>query len=165
MPIRPDKRSDCSRCVALCCIAYPAERSPGFAATKAAGEPCPNLDSCGQCRIYDRRTEAGFSGCLEFECFGAGQYVVQQLFGGRDWRDDPALLAPMLDSFHIVRKACDLLYLVDYAREHASAETLDRIEAELVAIASSSDVTGKTVRLCVCETELKRLFESFAPAP
>ena len=165
MPIRPEKRSDCSRCAALCCIAYPAEKSPGFAASKRAGEACPKLDRAGKCTIYGRRTEQGFSGCLEYECFGAGQHVVQELFGGRDWRDDPALLSPMLECFLTVRKACDLLYLIDYARERGVPDrelaTLAALEEELVAIAGTREAPGSHAVLDRIERHLRSLFAGF----
>ena len=43
MATRLESRSDCTRCAALCCIAYPSEDMPGFAAAKEAGQPCPKL--------------------------------------------------------------------------------------------------------------------------
>lgn len=133
-------RSDCERCAALCCIAYPSDQMPGFAARKEAGEPCPRLDACGRCTIYERRVDEGFAGCLEFECFGAGQHVTQVLFEGRDWRDDPAMLAPMGARFLAVRPAFDLLYLIGFARSQLSdVAELDVIEAELSELVSTGN--------------------------
>ena len=56
-----ETRSDCSRCAALCCIAYPSEEMPGFSAAKQAGQACPKLGSDGLCTIYTRRAEDGSS--------------------------------------------------------------------------------------------------------
>ena len=106
-------RSDCAQCAALCCIAYPSEDMPGFAAHKQAGEPCPNLDACGACTIYEDRARLGFAGCIAFECFGAGQFVTQTVFGGRDWRTDPSAMPAMVDTFLRLRPAFDLLYLAE----------------------------------------------------
>lgn len=159
--VRPEKRSDCDRCAALCCIAYPSDDMPGFAAAKGPGEPCPKLDSCGRCTIYETRSEEGFAGCEAFECFGAGQHVVHVLFGGRHWRDDPGVMAPMVEAFVIVKKACELLYLVDYARgrevSDADLDLLDDLERQLVAVAN--EPASATV-LPGIEQRLRDLFET-----
>ena len=97
---------------------------PGFAASKDAGEPCPNLDTCGQCRIYPDRAELGFAGCIGFECFGAGPYVTQTLFAGHDRLGDPGVLRAMCEAFLERRRGFELLYLVDHARATASASDL-----------------------------------------
>jgi len=156
-------RSDCSRCAALCCIAFAAEEMPGFAASKNAGEPCPNLDHCGACRIYTHRSESGFAGCIAFECFGAGQFVTQTDFGGRDWRQDPALLAPMTDAFLAVRRLFELNYLVDHARNTAalneqSRSELDAIGGEVEALAKSRDAAA----LRTLEARLRAVYATFA---
>lgn len=137
---KPAIVSDCDRCAALCCIAYPSDDMPGFAARKDAGEPCPRLDNCGRCTIYHRRKEEGFAGCLEFECFGAGQHVTQALFAGVDWRDDPALLPKMVQLFLAVRPAFDLLYLIEFARgQLADTDALDTLERELTALVATRE--------------------------
>jgi hypothetical protein len=132
-------RSDCSRCAALCCIAFPSDEMPGFSASKQAGEPCPKLDQGGRCTIYDRREQEGFGGCIRFECFGAGQHVTQTLFGGRDWRDDPRLLDPMVEAFLSSRRVFELLYLVNHAKEReldpGQTETIEALKEELAEIA------------------------------
>jgi hypothetical protein len=160
-------QSDCSRCAALCCIAFPAEKSPGFAVSKAGGEPCPHLDTCGACAIYDERAESGFAGCLQFECFGAGQRVVQGLFNGRSWQDEPDLLEPMIEAFLTSRKACELLFLVSYARgelaEGADLAQLDEWEARLDAIASTGAGPGIAAELDGIERHLRSLFTAIKP--
>lgn len=169
MPPRPEKRSDCDRCAALCCIAYASEKTPGFAAEKEAGEPCPNLDSCGECKIYSQRVELGFSGCLEYECFGAGQHVVQHRFGGKDWRDDPAILSPMLEAFLQTRKACDLLYLTDYARDRPMGKgeraALEVMERELTILASEPVSPEASASLLKIESTLRASFARLERKP
>ena len=68
MAVPLENRSDCTRCAALCCIAYPSQDMPGFAAAKDAGEACPKLANDGQCTIYANRADQGFAGCIRFEC-------------------------------------------------------------------------------------------------
>jgi len=162
MMVKPERQSDCSRCAALCCIAFPAGDMPGFSASKQAGEPCPKLDSCGRCTIYDRREQEGFRGCIAFECFGAGQHVVQHLYSGRDWRDDPALLAPMSASFLAVRKGFELLYLVDWARSRGPGPDieaqLDRAEAELLELVAQREASPHAAVTDRIDRELRDLF-------
>ena len=158
-----ETRSDCSRCAALCCIAYPSDEMPGFAASKAAGEPCPKLDPGGACAIYERREKEGFSGCIRYECFGAGQHVVQHLFGGRDWRDDPALLTPMVEAFLAMRPVSDLLYLANYAAERIGTEDIPRLTQlaeRLTVLAQSRDGLDDAKAIAQAERDLRALFAS-----
>jgi len=74
---------DCARCVALCCVVLPFARSHEFAFGKAAGEPCRHLAGSA-CSIHRELLGAGMRGCVSYECFGAGQQVVQVTYAGRD---------------------------------------------------------------------------------
>lgn len=160
-----ETRSDCSRCAALCCVAYPSEEMPGFSAAKEAGQLCPKLAADGLCTIYARRAEEGFAGCIRFECFGAGQHVVQSLFDGRDWRDDEALLAPMVDAFLAMRPVSDLAYLVDRALGVAPADpTLSELKEELADIARSRETLADTARIARAGQAVRRAYASLDPA-
>ncbi len=90
---------DCGRCAGLCCVAFAFDRSESFGIDKAVDEPCPNLGAGAVCAIHDHLPKAGFPGCAAYDCHGAGQVVVQEMFAGRSWQDDPALLAPMTRAF------------------------------------------------------------------
>lgn len=161
MPPQLETRADCSRCAALCCIAYPADDTPGFAASKAAGEPCPHLGDCGACRIYTRREQQGFTGCIRYDCFGAGQHVVQTLFGGRDWRDDPALLEPMVTAFLAMRPVSDLLLLAERALASAPpdiAGPLGAVRTELEEIAAAPQGLDSGVRLSRAGAALRDIY-------
>ena len=105
-------RADCTRCAALCCVALAFDCSELFGFDKPAGEPCRHLSGEGRCRIHAERDARGFGGCIAYDCLGAGQYVTQELFGGRSWRDDPALLRPMLDAFAAVREVHELVSIL-----------------------------------------------------
>lgn len=167
MAARLETCSDCSRCAALCCIAYPSDDMPGFAASKQAGEACPKLDDDGRCTIYERREEAGFSGCIRFECFGAGQHVVEHLFNGRDWREDPALLRPMVEAFLAMRPVSDLAFLVSRALQTAPAERvateLVRLQEELADIGSSLESLAQTGRVARAQVAVRRVYAEIDP--
>ena len=107
---RHELRADCSRCAALCCVAPTFAASADFAIDKPAGRPCPKLQSDFGCGIHDRLREENFPGCDVFDCFGAGQQVVQVTFGQQDWRTSPDVASSMFDSFTVMRQLHELLW-------------------------------------------------------
>ncbi len=139
-------QSDCSNCAALCCMTFEFEVSDEFAISKPAEAACPNLDACGQCKVHDALEDLGFRGCAVFECYGAGQRVTQELFGGRTWQEDASLVRPMARRFRQVRRLHELLMLLeaaavlplsseDEACRKAHAEKIDGVVAQ-----SSEDI-------------------------
>jgi hypothetical protein len=101
-------RADCSRCVAICCVAPAFAASADFAIDKPAGVPCPNLRSDDGCSVHDRLRPLGFPGCAVFDCFGAGQQVTQVTFGG--------VRGPLLfDAFTVMRQLHELLWYLNEA--------------------------------------------------
>lgn len=104
-------KTDCSKCAALCCIALAFDKGRDFAFDKNPGQPCPNLNH-HLCSIHDRLDNEGFSGCVKYDCLGAGNRVVQEIFNGRSWQDEPILTRPMIEAFSGMRevhKRIDLL--------------------------------------------------------
>lgn len=132
-------RADCARCAALCCVAFAFDRSEQFAVDKAAGEVCLHLTTCAACGIHAERARRGFSGCVRYDCLGAGQRVVQELFGGASWQDQPDLLQPMLRAFAVVRRAHEVLVLLEAAKRlplaRAERWELERLERSVQAMA------------------------------
>lgn len=159
---RTDLKADCTQCAALCCVAFPFDRNEDFAIDKAAGEPCLHIGACGECRIHHSRPERGFSGCVAFECFGAGQRVVQTMFKGRSWQDEPALLRPMMEAFRPMKKACELLFAVSYAKRqrllpHTRAR-LDEIEDILDDLTDNMGAGNFNGTLPEIEREVRGIF-------
>ncbi|EAQ03596.1 hypothetical protein OB2597_03212 [Pseudooceanicola batsensis HTCC2597] len=138
----PSLEEDCSRCAALCCLSLAFDRGEDFAFDKPAGTPCPNLRGHA-CGIHDRLRPEGFAGCVRYSCGGAGQRVVQEIFAGQSWRDDPALVAPMMEAFRGMRAVQDCLALLSAAAglplEHRDRETLDQLTATLMPEALDFD--------------------------
>ncbi|WP_436497830.1 pentapeptide repeat-containing protein [Actinokineospora sp. HUAS TT18] len=131
-------RADCSRCAALCCVGLAFAKSADFALDKPAGRPCVNLLADHRCGIHTRLRDSGFQGCTVYECFGAGQQVVQVTFGGRTWRD-PAIAQRQFDAFGVLRVLHELLWYLTDARTFAPtlAAELDRAYAETTRLAAS----------------------------
>lgn len=117
-------RGDCARCAALCCVVPAFARSSDFAFDKPALTPCRNLLADHRCGIHDSLRGQGMVGCTVYDCFGAGQRVTQETFGGASWRDDPELLVAMAEVFPQVRLLHEVLrYLVE-ARTLPRADVL-----------------------------------------
>jgi hypothetical protein len=135
MMTMPSLVPDCEHCAALCCVALAMDAGGQFAIDKPAGERCLNLDDCGRCRVHARLEVLGFGGCVQFDCLGAGQRVVADLFGGRSWLSEPELLEPMSHSFHLMRQVQDLHHLLDLASrwdlEPPEVSGLAQLRAEL----------------------------------
>lgn len=123
-------RADCSRCAGLCCVALPFARSSDFAFTKSAGDPCGNLTEGFGCGIHTRLRSSGMRGCTVYDCFGAGQQVVQGTYAGETWRDG-APAAEMFEVFPVVKNLHELLwYLTDALAHEAAAPEHPALHAE-----------------------------------
>jgi hypothetical protein len=101
---RAELEADCTRCLALCCVGPAQTASADFAVDKPPGRPCVHLRGDDRCGIHDELRERGFAGCVAYDCFGAGQQVVQVTFAGRRTRE-PAMDAvlPVLRQLHELR--------------------------------------------------------------
>ena len=119
--------------------------------------PCPHLAGDFGCGIHADLRGRGFPGCDVFDCFGAGQQLVQVTFGGADWRTSPELAGPMFAVFPVLRQLHELLwYLAEVPTLPAAAPLhgeARRLERETSALASSSedslarlDVAGHSAR-------------------
>jgi uncharacterized protein YjbI with pentapeptide repeats len=113
--VRLGLRADCGSCFGLCCVALPFAASTDFAIDKDAGRPCPNLGEDFRCGIHTRLRQEGFSGCVVFDCFGAGQKVSQVTFAGRDWRGSPHTARQMFGVFPVMRQLHELLWYLTEA--------------------------------------------------
>jgi uncharacterized protein YjbI with pentapeptide repeats len=119
-----DLRADCERCFGLCCVAPAFTASADFAIDKAAGQPCPNLQTDFRCGIHNRLRQQGFPGCTVYDCFGAGQKVAQVTFGGQDWRRTPHVAGQMFEVLTIMRQLHELLWYLTEALTLQPARSL-----------------------------------------
>ena len=124
-------RANCTDCFALCCTAFGFQRSADFPIDKPAGTPCLNLADDFSCSIHDSLRARGFRGCTVFDCFGAGQYVSQDLFGGKSWRERPETRAEMFSTFAVVRQLHEMLWYLVEATERATTPERSEPTAEL----------------------------------
>jgi hypothetical protein len=137
---RFELRADCAACAGLCCVVPAFTASADFAIDKPGGAPCPNLAGTDfGCTIHRELPERGFPGCTVYDCFGAGQRVVQEHFDGRTWRDDPAIRADMFAAFEVVERLHELLwYLEDAAGRRLPGALRNEVEGLRGAVESAA---------------------------
>ena len=139
--------ADCSRCAGLCCVAPAFARSADFAIDKPAGRPCPHLRTDFRCDIHERLAPAGFPGCAVFDCFGAGQHLVQGSFGGADWRSRGDLAGSMFALLPVMRQLHELAWYLTEALKLRAAQSLhDRLRAALEETERLSNGTPDQLR-------------------
>ncbi|MEV4352302.1 pentapeptide repeat-containing protein [Actinoplanes sp. NPDC049596] len=79
---------------------------------------------------------------MVFDCFGAGQRITQETFGGRTWRDDPALSGPMFASLPVMRQLHEIMWYLSEARKLDEAR---RVHLKLdQALAETDRLAGGT---------------------
>jgi hypothetical protein len=143
---RADLRADCGRCLALCCVSPAFARSSDFAIDKPAGVPCPHLAGDHRCSIHDRLRTEGFAGCTAYDCFGAGQRLAQDTFGGRDWRTHSDLAQPMFAALPIMRGLHELLWYLATALDLALPGPLgDRLASVTARVEESAASPAGTI--------------------
>lgn len=119
-------KADCARCAGLCCVAPAFAASADFAIDKPAGRACPNLGADYRCGIHDRLRDSGFRGCVVFDCFGAGQRLVQETRAGRRALD----LLPVMRGLH------ELMW---YLTEALKLDEARRLRPKLTAALEATD--------------------------
>ena len=134
--------ADCARCAGLCCVAPAFAKSSDFAIDKPAGRACPNLAEDFRCGIHERLEERGFKGCTVFDCFGAGQRITQETFGGGDWRGKPEIAGDMFAVLPVVRQLHELMW---YLAEALKLDEARRVHPKLRdALAETDRIAGGT---------------------
>lgn len=145
---RESLRPDCANCFALCCTALGFSRTADFAIDKPAGTPCKNLAPDFSCTIHDSLRPRGFRGCTVFDCFGAGQNICQNLFGGISWKADPASANDMFSSFKVARQLHEMLwYLIEATSRTFDPDTSHQINELRTAIENAMAETRQILFL------------------
>jgi hypothetical protein len=116
---RPDLTADCEHCAALCCTILCFDKSEAFAIDKPAGVTCPHVTDDARCGIYADRVKLEFSGCMSYDCYGAGQRITALYASTRDVRERD-------QAFHALRDLNELLWQLTEA-----AKLCPSTEAEL----------------------------------
>ncbi len=147
VPAREGLSADCSRCAGLCCVGPAFAASADFAIDKPAATPCPNLQDDFRCGIHDRLRPEGFPGCTVFDCFGAGQRITQQTFGGRSWQEAPEIAGAQFAVLPVMRQLHEILwYLAEAATLPAAVDLHPAVERARVATERLAALDAESLR-------------------
>ena len=137
VPEAPSLVADCEQCFALCCVLLPFSAVSGFGMDKPGGMPCPHLADDDRCGIHATLRQDGWSGCVTFDCFGAGQQVSQVTYGGVSWREQDNLgeMAAVLSVMRVLHEM--LAHLTEVGRR-SPEPTADALAAEIVRMTRST---------------------------
>jgi len=117
-------QADCEKCFGLCCVALRFSSFDGFPIDKEAGTACLNLKQDFKCSVHESLSQRGLKGCINFDCFGAGQKISQVSFAGRDWRGDKATAEVMFKSFMMMMQLHELLWYLEEALTFIPASSI-----------------------------------------
>lgn len=131
-------RADCQACCGLCCVALAFDADQGFGFDKPAHVACKHLRADARCRIHEERHARGFSGCVAFDCHGAGQRVTQVFFGGARWSDPGVDSAAMFQQFEQLRGLHALMALLHTAEAYAQPAQARQLRLACEALDSSA---------------------------
>jgi len=139
--IRESLQADCQSCFGLCCTALNIAASSDFAINKAAGTPCPNLQSDFSCQIHHKLRDHGFKGCTVFDCLGAGQKVSQTTFHGQNWRQYPKISEKMFRVFPIMEQLYEMIaYVAEALSYKVDSSLFNKLHLQLEQLQRATEL-------------------------
>lgn len=138
LPTLPVLQADCSQCFALCCVLLPFAKGESFAETKASGQPCHHLEADDGCGIHETLTRDGWSGCVAFDCLGAGQQVAQVTYAGVSWREG-GNRGEMAAVLSVMRQLHEMIALLDEAVRRNAGDAAPWLEHLVGLIGGTPD--------------------------
>ena len=142
-------RSDCSSCCGLCCVVPDLLAVQGFRVDKAAETPCVHLNALHHCSIHATRAIHGYAVCEIFDCFGAGQWITQRLFGGAKWTDSPDIAHQMFAAYRHWVPRFEAAALLEASLPHVRDEAIGMITERIKALTTAATQ--------ICQTDARRL--------
>lgn len=103
-------KTDCQNCSGLCCVALCYRKSDGFPSNKLAGVTCRHLTENFHCDIHQKLGELNMKGCLNYDCFGAGQKVSRSIYQNIDWMKNPDMAEEIFEVFLKVTQLHQILW-------------------------------------------------------
>jgi len=153
-------RADCARCCGLCCVASAFDADQGFGFNKPAETACRNLDRNHRCVIHDELRVRGFPACATFDCYGAGQWVTQNLFGGKSWQTSPQIASSMFALYTRYRSLHELRALLHTAIGQlplTKAVALQRCQRDIEAICENRTNLTDAISLTALRERVRNL--------
>ena len=137
VPEAPSLVADCEQCFALCCVLLPFSAVSGFGIDKPGGTPCPNLADDDRCSIHATLRQDGWSGCVTFDCFGAGQQVSRVTYAGVSWRES-GNLGEMAAVLSVMRLLHEMLAHLAEVERRSPEPAATGLAAEVVALTGAT---------------------------
>lgn len=138
-------RADCGSCCGLCCVVPDQLAVQGFRADKSADTPCVHLDDCNRCSIHATRRDRGFPACEAFDCFGAGQWITERLFGGAKWTDSPDTARQMFAAYRYWAPRFEAAALIEAALPYVRADARCSLSAMMTELTSGETIDRSDV--------------------
>jgi hypothetical protein len=158
---------DCAACCGLCCVALPFDATQGFGFDKAAHTPCQHLESHFRCGIHNDLTQRGFSGCVQYNCHGAGQ-ATMRLFNKVAWTDSLEHAERMFDIFSRLRPLHELMAMLSLALTHAESaqkETLQNAFDQLGAACRNETSITDNAKIASLKSAAQLALHQFSGSP
>ncbi len=134
-------RADCSSCCGLCCVVPDQLTLQGFPSDKPAEAPCRYLNGNHRCSIHATRPIHGYAACGGFDCFGAGQWITQSLFGGAHWTHSPDVARQMFAAYRHWVPRFEAAALLEAALPHVRDDAR-RSLAALITTLTTDETPG-----------------------
>jgi hypothetical protein len=133
----------------------------GFAFDKPAYTACKYLTLKNRCAIHTGLASRGLSGCVAFDCYGAGQRVTQELFNGVSWRSsDEIALQNLFSAYTSVLALHKLMAMLALAEATVSPplDTQMRLKREqLNDLCLSEEAKSGRLDIATLETAVLKL--------
>lgn len=122
---------DCANCFGLCCVALSFQRSADFGHDKPSGQACHFLERDYRCRIHPQKEALGYEGCLDFDCFGAGQRASAG-FAGQNFAGDASVARVLYARFAELLKLQEMRQALVDAGGLTLTDEMEAIRSDLL---------------------------------
>ena len=130
-------RADCSKCCGLCCVVPDHWPCRAFSLTNQQ-KPLAPSERRHRCAIHATRQIHGYTACAAFDCFGAGQWITQTLFGGARWTQSSDLARQMFSAYRHWAPRFEAAAPAQAALPHVRDDARCSLVAKMTALTSET---------------------------
>jgi hypothetical protein len=95
-----------------------------------------HLNDVHRCSIHATRGIHGYPACENFDCFGAGQWITQRVFGGAKWTDSSDLAEQMFAAYRYWAPRFAAAALIEAALPHVRDDARSSLAALMSQLTS-----------------------------
>jgi hypothetical protein len=134
---------NCNACSGLCCVVLPFDAAQGFGFDKPAHTPCQHLQANFRCEIHSQLSKQGFSGCVQYNCFGAGQ-AAMKLVSGSPWTQSQEHAENVFEIFTRLRPLHELMAKLSLVAESTDDSPL---KARLLSVLTQIEQASQDCKI------------------